>query len=91
MQYREEGDKAYLKVLCEETGGNLIRAAAIAGLTKINLVQILRRYGLGGYDKLVRATCRIKGCGRFLRAHNMSGLCTTCRYKGETPNGEVEL
>ena len=54
MSYRQakaEFERAYLRSLLDSTDGNITRAAALAGLSRSRLNEMLSKYGLRGGDR----------------------------------------
>jgi two-component system response regulator GlrR len=47
---REEHDRAYLTLVLMETGGNVSRAAAVAGRYRAEFYKLMRKYGINPSD-----------------------------------------
>ena len=47
---REEHDKAYLKQVLTETGGNVSRAAVLVGRYRSEVYKMMRKYGINPAD-----------------------------------------
>jgi len=49
--YREEGDRAFLGVVLKEAGGNIAKAARLAGLSRTGLYRLMSKYGIEVAEK----------------------------------------